>query len=228
MTITRPETKCTSTCWYVAVGLGLLLAVVLIAVAGWSFVWGLLLGVVAFLVLGFVLPPLVCTEGRADRPFAATSSPSSMVAGDPPAPAPTTPAAAAAGAGPAARTAPAQLAPKAAPIPEQTKRPATDDAPDKGEAHEKPETLSAPRAGGADDLKLIKGIGPKLEAMLNGMGFYHFDQIANWTGAEVAWVDSNLIGFKGRASRDEWVRQAAILARGEATEFSSRAAKGAK
>ena len=46
-------------------------------------------------------------------------------------------------------------------------------------------TLSAAR-GGADDLKKIKGVGPKLEAMLHGMGFYHFDQIANWTAAEVA------------------------------------------
>ena len=79
----------------------------------------------------------------------------------------------------------------------------------------KPQTMAAPRAGGADDLKLIKGVGPKLETLLNEMGFYHFDQIADWTEAEIDWVDRNLAGFKGRASRDEWVRQAVTLARGD-------------
>ncbi|NDD34657.1 MAG: fused NADH-quinone oxidoreductase subunit E/endonuclease, partial [Rhodobacteraceae bacterium] len=39
-------------------------------------------------------------------------------------------------------------------------------------------------------------------------------------------VDENLEGFKGRASRDEWVSQANTLAKGEMTEFSSRVSKG--
>ncbi len=78
----------------------------------------------------------------------------------------------------------------------------------------KPELLSAARGTGADDLKRIKGVGPKLEHMLNGMGIYHFDQIAAWTEAELAWVDENLEGFKGRASRDDWVAQARDLAKG--------------
>ena len=73
--------------------------------------------------------------------------------------------------------------------------------------------MDAPREGGADDLKKIKGVGPKLEQMLNGMGFYHFDQIAQWGPEEVAWVDQNLEGFKGRVSRDNWVEQAAGLAK---------------
>ena len=55
------------------------------------------------------------------------------------------------------------------------------------------------------------------------MGFYHFDQIAAWTAAEIAWVDDNLEGFKGRVTRDEWVAQAAILAAGGETEFSKKA-----
>ena len=76
-----------------------------------------------------------------------------------------------------------------------------------------PSTLSSPRDTGADDLKRIKGVGPKLEAMLNRMGFYHFDQIAAWSEEEVAWVDQNLEGFKGRVSRDSWVTQAADLAK---------------
>ena len=90
----------------------------------------------------------------------------------------------------------------------------------------KPRAMKAPREGGADDLKMIKGVGPKLEKMLNGMGFFHFDQIAGWTEAELAWVDDNLEGFKGRASRDGWTSQAKLLAEGRQTEFSKRVKKG--
>ena len=72
----------------------------------------------------------------------------------------------------------------------------------------KPRGLKAPRKSGVDDLKLIKGVGPKLEALLHSLGFFHFDQIANWTEAELAWVDENLEGFKGRVIRENWVEQA--------------------
>jgi NADH-quinone oxidoreductase subunit E len=92
-------------------------------------------------------------------------------------------------------------------------------------AGKKPRTMSAPRKSGADDLKMIKGVGPKLETMLNTMGFFHFDQIAKWGQDELAWVDQNLEGFRGRASRDNWVDQAGRLARGEQTEFSAKAGK---
>jgi NADH-quinone oxidoreductase subunit E len=80
-------------------------------------------------------------------------------------------------------------------------------------AADRPAGLAAPHGGKADDLKLIKGIGPKLEALCHSLGYYHFDQIAAWTPAEVAWVDDNLEGFKGRVTRDEWVRQARELAK---------------
>lgn len=90
----------------------------------------------------------------------------------------------------------------------------------------KPRTMKAPRKAGADDLKQIKGVGPKLEAMLNTLGFFHFDQIAKWTAAEVAWVDENLEGFKGRVSRDGWVEQAKTLAGGGETAFSKKVKKG--
>ena len=86
----------------------------------------------------------------------------------------------------------------------------------------KPKTLEAARDDGPDDLKLIKGVGPKLEKLLYTLGFYHFDQVAEWTADEVAWVDQNLEGFKGRVSRDDWVAQAKILAAGGETEFSAR------
>ena len=75
-----------------------------------------------------------------------------------------------------------------------------------------PETLSGPRDGGADDLKKISGVGPKLEGVLNDLGFWHFDQIAQWTEDEVAWVD-NRLKFKGRIMRDNWMAQAAELAK---------------
>lgn len=97
------------------------------------------------------------------------------------------------------------------------------EGPDEGE---KPTTLEAARDGQPDDLKQIKGIGPKLEKLCNALGFYHFDQIAAWTDQEVAWVDANLEGFKGRVSRDEWVAQAKLLAAGGETEFSKRVEDG--
>ena len=89
----------------------------------------------------------------------------------------------------------------------------------------KPRVMKAPRKAGADDLKMIKGVGPKLEDLLHSLGFFHFDQVSKWTAEEVAWVDENLEGFKGRVSRDDWVSQAKILADGGATEFSKRARK---
>ena len=77
----------------------------------------------------------------------------------------------------------------------------------------KPEGLSAPRGGVADDLKEINGVGPKMEDLLNTLGYYHFDQIAEWKPSEVAWVDDNLEGFKGRVTRDQWQLQARKLAK---------------
>ncbi|MEM9434532.1 MAG: NADH-quinone oxidoreductase subunit NuoE [Pseudomonadota bacterium] len=75
-----------------------------------------------------------------------------------------------------------------------------------------PEQLKEARDGGADDLKLISGVGPKLEGVLNDMGFFHFDQIAKWKTADIAWVDSRL-KFKGRIERDNWIKQAKTLAK---------------
>lgn len=80
----------------------------------------------------------------------------------------------------------------------------------------RPIALSAPRATGADDLTRIKGIGAKLAALCHDLGVFHFDQIAAWGAAEVAWMDANLQGFKGRVSRDDWVAQAKALIVSEA------------
>ncbi|MBY6082700.1 NADH-quinone oxidoreductase subunit E [Ruegeria arenilitoris] len=132
----------------------------------------------------------------------------------------------------------AKAAPKPPKVPEQGKPAARQAAPKKSakaepsspegaaakpEATEaQPETLSGAREGKPDDLKLLKGVGPKLEQTLNELGFYHFDQIAAWMPEHVAWVDSRL-KFKGRIERDGWIEQAAKLAAGEETEFAKRA-----
>jgi NADH-quinone oxidoreductase subunit E len=81
-------------------------------------------------------------------------------------------------------------------------------------AADKPETLSAPRGGKADDLKLIRGIGPKLEKGLNRIGFYHFDQFAGLNAAQLRWVESQLDDKFASAERDKWIEQAAKLATG--------------
>ncbi len=95
-----------------------------------------------------------------------------------------------------------------------------------GDTGTRPVLLSAARTGGPDNLKEIKGVGPKLEQTLHAMGIYHFDQVAGWGPDELAWVDANLEGFKGRASRDDWVPQARILAAGGDTDFSKKVDKG--
>ncbi|WP_269581748.1 NADH-quinone oxidoreductase subunit E [Roseibium sp. Sym1] len=92
-------------------------------------------------------------------------------------------------------------------------------------AEKAPELLKKARGGKPDDLKKLKGVGPKLEATLNELGFFHFDQVASWGPEEIAWVDSRL-KFKGRIERDGWIDQAKLLASGEETEFSKRVEAG--
>ena len=69
-----------------------------------------------------------------------------------------------------------------------------------------------------DDLKLISGVGPKLEGVLNELGIYTFAQISKWKKAEREWVDGYL-KFKGRIDRDDWVKQAKALAKGGREEY---------
>ncbi len=71
--------------------------------------------------------------------------------------------------------------------------------------------MSAPRGGKADDLQLIKGIGPVNEKKLNAHGIYHFDQIAAWKKADVSAAEAYL-AFDGRIAREDWIGQAKALA----------------
>ena len=76
----------------------------------------------------------------------------------------------------------------------------------------RPPKIDAPAT--PDNLKLISGVGPVLEGILHSLGIYTFAQVAAWTQAEREWVDGYL-NFKGRIDRDDWVKQAAALAKGE-------------
>ena len=90
---------------------------------------------------------------------------------------------------------------------------------------ERPKGIASARGGKADDLQRISGIGPKNEKILHTLGFFHFDQIANWTAKEQAWVDDHL-RFSGRIIREEWVRQASLLAAGKEAEFTKEFGTG--
>lgn len=79
-------------------------------------------------------------------------------------------------------------------------------------AGKRPAGFVAAHGGQADDLKLIKGIGPQNEVRLHALGIWHFSQIAAWTPDNVEWVGTYL-AFPGRIERENWVAQAAALAR---------------
>ncbi|MCB1471962.1 MAG: hypothetical protein H6878_08325 [Rhodobiaceae bacterium] len=85
--------------------------------------------------------------------------------------------------------------------------------------------LKSPLGGTADDLKRIRGIGKVNETKLNGLGIWHFDQIAAWGKEQIYWVD-DYIAFAGRIEREDWVGQAKVLAIGGETDFSKRVEKG--
>ena len=73
----------------------------------------------------------------------------------------------------------------------------------------------------SDDLKSIRGIGVLIEKKLQSLGITRWTQIANWTQPDIDRV-SNVLDFKGRIEREQWVEQARILAGGGMTEFSRR------
>jgi predicted flap endonuclease-1-like 5' DNA nuclease len=81
------------------------------------------------------------------------------------------------------------------------------------------------RTGAPDDLKRIRGVGVLIEKKLNSMGVTSYDQIANWTNADIEKV-SHMLDFKGRIERENWVEQARILSSGGQTEFSRRVDRG--
>ena len=78
-----------------------------------------------------------------------------------------------------------------------------------------------PGGGEADDLTRIKGVGPKLAAMLAEHGVTRFEQIAGWDDADVDRIDAQLGRFQGRIRRDDWRRQAQLLSAGDNAAYES-------
>lgn len=240
MTLTSPSENCTRNFWLVALAIGVMLAMYLMLSAGWGVLWSLIVGLVILVVAGILLTRFFCADDTMQ-----VSGTAATEAAPKPAPTPTSEAEAE----PVAESAPESVDIPAEPTESGTAFKASTSLPGQAElvarkgswrygndaaresgadsgavgAVGRPEGLAKARDGGADDLKLIKGVGPKLEQLLNTMGYFHFDQIAGWSVADIAWVDENLAGFKGRVSRDNWVDQAATLGAGEETEFARRA-----
>jgi predicted flap endonuclease-1-like 5' DNA nuclease len=89
------------------------------------------------------------------------------------------------------------------------------------EAQPAPAPAPAPVAPG-DDLTRIKGLGPKIAALLGEFGVTRFAQIAAWTPEDVADIDAKLGRFSGRIVRDQWVEQAKLLAAGDESGFTAK------
>lgn len=77
----------------------------------------------------------------------------------------------------------------------------------------------------ADDLCLIKGIGPRLAEALHALGFTRFEQLAHLTPTEIERLDAQLGAFRGRIARDRIVEQADYLARGDIDGFEQKFGK---
>ena len=241
--------ECTITCWAIAALVGLLAMVLLFVMADFGITQSIFTGGLAGCVLGLVLvaaasqpvAPVPQASGVSQtRPEETGSVPVSDAVADTPA-----------GQAVAADASPATVAvinpskplpgeaelakrkgtwkyeavpqPQAeAAVAKPAEEPAKADMPS---GDERPAVLmSAPRATGADDLKLISGVGPKLEETLNELGIYHFDQVAKFETKDIAWIDARL-RFKGRIERDDWMSQAKVLAEGGETEFSKKKKK---
>jgi len=199
------------TCWAIGALLGAFVAVALMITGGWLFIQAVFIGGLVFVIGGALISWMMC--GPLPDPVVAGQKPG-VVAPEmdllKPAAAP-----AAAPAAPVVKSS-APLAGEA----ELAERKGnwTYGAADAGAVRDdaevagtKPQTLDGPREGGPDDLQQLKGVGPKLEGTLHDLGFYHFDQIAAWTEAEVCWVNTRL-KFKGRIERDGWIEQAKAFA----------------
>ena len=87
------------------------------------------------------------------------------------------------------------------------------------------EAAAAAPASSSDDIALIKGVGPKLVALLGSLGVTSFAQIASWSEADIAELDGKLGTFAGRPARDNWVEQAGFLASGDVTGFEAKFGK---
>ena len=79
----------------------------------------------------------------------------------------------------------------------------------------------AQASGEGDDLTRIKGVGPKLVALLGTLGVTRYAQIAAWSEADIARIDPQMGAFQGRIARDDWVGQCRYLAAGDVSGFEA-------
>ena len=79
--------------------------------------------------------------------------------------------------------------------------------------------------GAPDDLRRIKGLGPKVAAQLGDLGIVRFDQLAALDADAQASLDAQLGAFAGRMARDRWIEQAALLARDDVAAFEAQFGK---
>jgi len=107
-------------------------------------------------------------------------------------------------------------------VEEAEARAAAEPAPVAAPAAEPPAPSSAAEA---DDLRRVKGLGPKLAALLASLGVTRFDQIAAWSEADIDRIDAQLGAFAGRIRRDNWVEQAKFLAAGDVAGFEGKFGK---
>lgn len=195
--------------WIIAAGLGVIAFLVAKIVGGFDYTTSGFFAAIVTTVVGLVVGMPWGAKDRIPKPEVEAEphpAPKAVVAEAAPA------AVKVAEVAPVAAAAPAAAAPAvAAPVAVAAA----------GEA--KPAGLSVPRGGAADDLKALEGVGPAMEKLLHELGIFHFDQIASWGPAEVAWMDGNLKGFKGRVTRDKWVAQAKLIGEVGMEEFLRRA-----
>lgn len=157
-----------------------------------------------------VKPEIVAAEPARFKPREPAPAPAPPVTPPPPPPPPAPE--------PAVEAAPEPEAPPA-PVEPAPPPPAAAAEPEPVQA---PAPAPAPAAAKADNLQLIKGLGPKLAGLLNGLGVTSFQQIADWTDADIAAIDPQLGAFQGRIARDNFVDQAGYLARGDKAGFEAK------
>jgi len=82
-----------------------------------------------------------------------------------------------------------------------------------GNIYNKPLIRSAPRPIGKDDLQEIEGIDSDLEARLNELGIFHFDQIAKWNAKNCYWVEEFFVLEDNQIKEANWINQAQKLSK---------------
>jgi predicted flap endonuclease-1-like 5' DNA nuclease len=88
-----------------------------------------------------------------------------------------------------------------------------------------PEAAPAAATPEGDDLRKIKGLGPKMLTLLHSLGITRFEQIAAWSDADLDELDGKLGAFAGRPRRDSWVEQARLLAGGDTGAYEGKFGK---